>query len=384
MRRARKERLYQVVGPSYPLMRKTSIRTFEEIAKLSGRLVSFNKSLFEAKISTEEGGLADVYFRSADNPDSLRGPNLSGCWIDEASFTAFEAYKIIVASLRERGERGWLTATFTPRGKRHWTYEVFGKPKANTQLFHCPTSGNPFLPEGFEADIGEHYGHAMKQQELGGEFVDGEGVLLSYEEITSCVDEFCLWPKGEPQPNTRPHLFMGVDFGRSKHNTVLWTWEKLGDVAVCRELKVIKRTAYQEQIDEILSRMQRRQYSRAFMDRGVFGDVIVEQVSKKYPGVVVGVAMNPDEQARLANKFAAAVQQRKVRLPDDLEMKQDFQLVSSTITKNGREVMVTEEDETGHADRFWAAALGYNALSLFAIQPKTVSAPSVHRPKGFR
>ena len=78
LKRAKRDRLYQVVGPTYPLMRKTSIRTFEEIGRQTGRLLSFNKSLFEAKITTESGGMADVYFRSAQEPDTLRGSNLSG------------------------------------------------------------------------------------------------------------------------------------------------------------------------------------------------------------------------------------------------------------------------------------------------------------------
>jgi hypothetical protein len=62
---------------------------------------------------------ATVRFRTAEDPDKMRGPNLSGVWLDEASLMDEEAFKIAIACLREDGEQGWLSATFTPKGLGH-------------------------------------------------------------------------------------------------------------------------------------------------------------------------------------------------------------------------------------------------------------------------
>ncbi|MFX4846510.1 phage terminase large subunit, partial [Acinetobacter baumannii] len=88
-------------------------------------------------------------FRSAEDPDKLRGPNLSGSWLDEASLMEREAFDICIASLREAGEQGWLSATFTPRGLTHWTYDLFGRGgRPDVELFTSRTRDNPFAPVG--------------------------------------------------------------------------------------------------------------------------------------------------------------------------------------------------------------------------------------------
>jgi hypothetical protein len=118
---------------------------------------------------------ADILFRSADNPETLRGPNYSGAWLDEASLMPSSTFDIVIASLREQGETGWLSATFTPKGQGHWTYEVFGRKKPDTELFHATTWDNPFNPKEFADTVARQYGEgAFALQELGGEWVDDE------------------------------------------------------------------------------------------------------------------------------------------------------------------------------------------------------------------
>ncbi len=55
---------------------------------------------------TEDGGQAEVLFRSAENPENLRGSNLSGVWFDEASLMKPEALDVVLACLREKGADG--------------------------------------------------------------------------------------------------------------------------------------------------------------------------------------------------------------------------------------------------------------------------------------
>jgi predicted phage terminase large subunit-like protein len=118
---------------------------------------------------------ATIRFRTAEDPDRMRGPNLSGVWLDEASLMDQDAYSIVIGSLREAGEQGWLSATFTPKGPFHWTYETFAKGREDTAIFRAHTRENPFNPPGFADTLAKQYGPQFARQELGGEFVETEG-----------------------------------------------------------------------------------------------------------------------------------------------------------------------------------------------------------------
>lgn len=118
---------------------------------------------------------AHVRFRTAEDPEKMRGPNLSGVWLDEASLMAEDAYRIAIASLREGGEQGWLSATYTPKGLTHWTYETFATGKENTSHHRAHTRDNPFNPPGFAATLEGQYSPLFARQELAGEYLNIEG-----------------------------------------------------------------------------------------------------------------------------------------------------------------------------------------------------------------
>lgn len=188
-------RLYMVVAPTYPLLRDATFRSFREVARQVGQWSGgFNKSEFTAVCRTRFGGHAEVLFRSGDNPDRLRGPNVSGLWMDEASLLKHEAFQISVARLREAGEAGWMTATFTPKGLSHWTYEVFGKPKPGVFLVHARTQDNPFLAEGFLETVQHQFSGLRAAQELGGVFVSVEGAEWPAEYFPDSM-WFDDWPE---------------------------------------------------------------------------------------------------------------------------------------------------------------------------------------------
>lgn len=175
LKRAKPNRTYMVVAPTYPMLRDAALKTFMELGQRFHYLSLFRRSDMYAKL----GNGAMVLFRSADNPDRLRGSNLSGVWLDEAGEMSREAFDVVLACLREGGERGWLSATFTPRGRTHWTYDVFGRRHDGAELFRASTADNPFLPLGFYDSVKAQYSGSRAKQELGGEFVEMEGAAWS-------------------------------------------------------------------------------------------------------------------------------------------------------------------------------------------------------------
>lgn len=173
IRRAKPGRLYLVTAPTYPMLSDASFRSFVDVAMMIGCVnPSDIKRSPPPSIKLVNG--SEVLFRSTDNPDMLRGPNLSGVWMDEASLSKKEAFDILVGRLREGGDQGWGTATFTPKGKLHWTYKVFGSGQQDTELIRATSSENPFLPKGFVEGVRKRYTTQQADQELGGAFI-GDG-----------------------------------------------------------------------------------------------------------------------------------------------------------------------------------------------------------------
>lgn len=171
IRRAKRGRTYLIASPTGVLLNDTTFPTFKEIARELMVWDADNVRLNPYPTVTLSTG-ATIRFRTAEDPEKMRGPNISGCWLDEASLMHENAFKIVIACLREQGEQGWLSATATPKGVAHWTYERFGKPQPDTELFHARTKDNPFLPPDFHAKLARQYTSGVAEQELEGRFVD--------------------------------------------------------------------------------------------------------------------------------------------------------------------------------------------------------------------
>jgi predicted phage terminase large subunit-like protein len=180
IRRGKAGRLYAVVAPTYGMLSDATFRMFVSLAEELGVLDPADvKRSAPPSVKLLTG--AEVLFRSADDPDRLRGPNLSGCFLDEASLMPQDAFTVMVGRLREQGERGWLSACFTPKGKRNWTYEVFATGRPDVALFRCRSSDNPFLPSSFVPLLRNQYTSALAAQEVEGEFVELGGSLFRRE-----------------------------------------------------------------------------------------------------------------------------------------------------------------------------------------------------------
>jgi len=178
LKRAEPGGLYGVYAPTFRMLQDATIRTFMDMA-LDFRFV---KRLYKAdkRVLLKNG--AEILFRSLEIPEHARGPNLDGAWIDEASLVKRECFEIIIAALRNGGKMGWLSATFTPKGRKHWTYEVFVLDKFGVaEGIRAPTTSNIFLAPEFVEIVRSHYTSSMAAQELDGQFIDLDGTIARRE-----------------------------------------------------------------------------------------------------------------------------------------------------------------------------------------------------------
>lgn len=147
------------------MLRDATLRTFLELARQASILERFNK----AEMTAELHGGRTVFFRSADNPDRLRGPNLGWFWMDEAAMCGLEAWNIMLGRLRLGPGRAWCTTT--PRGK-NWLYKTFIEGGGDYGYTRASSRTNRFLPRHFIQSLVDAYDPTFAAQEIEGEFLD--------------------------------------------------------------------------------------------------------------------------------------------------------------------------------------------------------------------
>lgn len=162
---------YCVVAPTYTMLEDIDWRQAKDVADLLHQHWVFSPG----RMTAELAGRSTILFRSADRPDRLRGLNLHGLWIDEAAQIEEEAWRVARLAVRS-GHKPWIAVTTTPKGTRHWTYQVFGKPDPNVHVIRAKTTQNQFLDLTVRNRLTQEITGRWASQELEAQWIDQEGV----------------------------------------------------------------------------------------------------------------------------------------------------------------------------------------------------------------
>jgi phage terminase large subunit-like protein len=161
---------------------------------------------------------SEVLFRSADNPDRLRGPNLHYWFGDEASLYSPDVWPIMIGRLRAGGKAGDAFLATTPKG-RNWLYDR----QPEITIFRAKTRSNPYLDPEFISSLEASYTGSFARQELEGEFVSYEGLVYEEFDRARHVQEhagpFEQWFIGVDEGYTNPAVLLaiGVDYDGRLH-----------------------------------------------------------------------------------------------------------------------------------------------------------------------
>ena len=209
---------------------------------------------------------------------------------------------------------------------------------------------------------------ATREQLLAGNWDAGEDAILLYEWILAAESI------EQPPPVRRPERYVGVDVGRSKDRTCIWSLDRIGDVLWTSQLTVLQNTPFAEQAAAISKTVNDPSVVRVQIDKG-YNPQLAEDMERRFPGKVIGVQMTAGRMGQFASQLANQFEGKKIRIPaDDEDLRGDLRLVSRVDIRGGQPVVATARDSTGHADRFWAAALAVDA-ALWSHRRPTFSRP---------
>lgn len=191
---------------------------------------------------------------------------------------------------------------------------------------------------------------------------DDDSKFLEYELITAC--EYLAteqWQRSLDEP-TVGRLYAGVDIGRKKDLTVLWIVEQLGDVFYTRHVETMERMRKSAQEAILWPWFER--CDRICIDATGLGLGWADDAQDRFgEHRVEPVTFTGQVKEALAYPLRGAMEDRKLRIPDDARIRSDLRKVQKQVTAAGNIRFVAESTPDGHADRFWALALALHAGS---------------------
>jgi len=322
-------------------------------------------------------------------PDTVRGFS-ADIWMDEFAFFEDPAatWKAILPSI-SNPLKGLKTAflTSTPngksgRGKRFFDIVTDKGAIDPTQMppqymagawsiHRTPiTIAAPELGTDIEALRAAVDDDETWKQEFLALFIDGSSVLLPYDVMAKCESlEATL--SITPEEMARGTWYAGIDFGRTSDPSVLWLFEKVGDVLWTRAVKALKNENTVDQFEIYRPYIER--CVRVCVDYtgpGIgFGDMLEKSFSScKSTGTKTGgekvelCTFTAPFKGEIFPKLRTAFDGMKLRVPFAAETREDLHEMQQVIS-NGSFSYKAPRTDAGHSDRCTALALAVRAAS---------------------
>lgn len=288
------------VAPVFPQARIAFDRIRNGLSVTHG--VKFNKG--DKTITSPQGAV--LWFKSADNPDSLYGDDVYAAVIDEASRCKEEAWHAV---------RSTLTATKGPcriignvKGRKNWAYRLARMAQGGTPNmgYHRLTAYD--AAEGGVIDIEEIEDakrmlpeHVFKELYLAEPSEDG-GNPFGLDAIAKCVRPL----------SQNPVVAWGCDLAKVHDWTVLIGLDTEGAVAHFERWQ----SPWKETIKRLRTRLPKKKRDGAvYIDSTGVGDPIVEELQSTHQSIE-GFHFSSGSKQQIMEGLGSAIQQEEVFFPD--------------------------------------------------------------------
>lgn len=283
-----------------------------------------------------------------------------------------------------RGE-GELDVASTPRGCRNLFHRLLDHPlfmRFTLTLEAAVEEGLKIDVAGIRAGIGDEL---TWRQEFCCEFADEATAFLTLDLIRLCHDSR-LTSAIDWQAIQRhgAEIYLGVDIGRHRDLTVIWIWERAGDEYITRGVSVHSEIPFDGQEAAISRLLVLPTVARCAIDGTGLSMQLCEHLVNRFGNYrVEPVTFNSPIKTQLAGRLRVAAERAQLRIPTDDEIVADWHSVQRIVTSGSHLRFDADRSSGGHADRFWAAALGLHAAGNSAGPPEFITAgPSAFKRNG--
>ena len=298
------------------------------------------------------------------SPDTVRGFT-GNIYLDEFAFHADQRdiYKAVYP-FTTRGYK--IRICSTPNGMNNMFYDLVNRP--DSPFSKHVTDIHLAKKEGLAVDL-EDLRKGVPHpddwaQEFMCQFVDEATALLTYMMIQAAEDTMATQDLADWSGlATGSELYLGMDIGRKRDLSVIWIFEKVGDVFWTRAVIVMHKAPFTAQRERLYGLMDVLGIRRACIDSTGLGMQLAEEAHTRYGSRVEPVTFTAPVKEDLAVTTLRSFQDRLVRVPMDTEIREDLHSVQKVVTSAGNIRYDAQRSDAGHADRFWALALAVHAGS---------------------
>jgi hypothetical protein len=251
-------------------------------------------------------GNRDIYFKSADGADSMRGDAVAVLWMDEGAQIQEDRWTLeLRPSLMDT--HGKAIFTGTPAGK-NWYFALYtrGQDPAQTdyQSFAFSSYTNPYLDpkeiDEFKRDMPE----LAYRQEILAEFLDDVGSV--FRRIKECIGGIL------EEPQTQKRYVVGCDLAKHEDFTVLCVLDNNGHLCFFDRFSQLDWVFQSKRIVEVCKRFNN---ARLLIDSTGVGDPIYDMLRRS--GVSVeGYKFTNASKKDLIENLSIAIENKSISYPD--------------------------------------------------------------------
>lgn len=277
----------------------------------------------ERRIELTNGAI--LWFKSADNPDSLRSKGLDWAWIDEAGLVSEEAWNYLRPALMDRKGIAWFTGT--PKGHNLF-FKLWQRgqdvEQTDYKSWSFASSTNPFLDAGEIQSFRRDMPSDVFSQEINAVFLENVGTV--FRNVTSHVQK-------EIKPFTpNESVVVGCDLAKHQDFTVV--------VALGSDGRLVGFDRFQ-QFDWVFQRQKIRAFCLAhneaalLLDSTGIGDPIFDEISREYRRVS-GYKITQTSKKELIENLSMMLDNNEIILSDNPVLLSELQLFAYEMTASGQ------------------------------------------------
>ena len=265
-----------------------------------------------------------VWFKSADNPDSLRSEGLDWLWMDEGGQIKEEAWDLALRpALMDRKGVAWFTGT--PKGK-NWYFRLWTRGQDPAQKDYeswtFPSHSNPYLDPKEIEDFARDMPELALRQEIYAQFIEDVGSV--FRGVEECV-------KGSLEPPVLHKTYvMGVDLAKHQDFTVLCVLDNDGHLCAFDRFSELDWVFQRRRIVNLAQRYK----TRLLIDSTGVGDPILDELRRNNVRVE-GYKFTSASKKDLIENLSILIDNRKISFPDIPELVNELKLYGYTTTPSG-------------------------------------------------
>jgi len=342
----RKQGLGWWIAPTYA----ASMRAWADMIKfLPRKFRTINKS--ERRIELTNGG--SIEFKSADNPDALRGAGLVAAVFDEGAYIdSYVAEDVVMPMMLTT--LGRVLAISSPRAKKGWFWEMFRLGQGldpEYRSWQLGTASNPYVPQAEIDRLERTLPDSVFRREILAEFLDElDTVFGSIKHLATAT---------RPTEIRPARRVMGIDWARRHDYTVIVVLEQTAVGVVMVDLVRFTGLRYRDQLERVREVYARWQPQQVLGETNNMGEPLVEFLQDggmPLEGLTTTGSSKPD----LIRQMQLAVEHEAIRFLNDPVLLKEFEDYEETTTATGSKFGAPNRQ---HDDTVIATCLAWRCIA---------------------